>query len=98
MRSKTVSVASAFEFPRQQLADVLLFLTIDDGYEDAGQVPGKGLYMLAREGKIKEFTGISDTYDVPENPELSVETETVEVDNCAQSVTLKLESMGVIKG
>ena len=29
----------------------------------------KGLYKLAREGKIKEFTGISDPYDVPANPE-----------------------------
>jgi len=58
----------------------------------------KGLYKLAREGKIKEFTGISDPYDVPENPELSVETENVEVDNCAHSVILKLESMGLIKG
>jgi len=57
----------------------------------------KGLYKLAREGKIKEFTGISDPYDVPENPELSVETENVEVDNCAHQVVLKLESLGLIK-
>jgi sulfate adenylyltransferase len=58
----------------------------------------KGLYKLAREGKIKEFTGISDPYDVPENPELSVETENVDVDNCAHQVLLKLESMGLIAG
>jgi len=58
----------------------------------------KGLYKLAREGKIKEFTGISDPYDVPENPELSVQTENVDVDNCAHQVLLKLESMGLIKG
>ena len=58
----------------------------------------KGLYKLAREGKIKEFTGISDPYDVPENPELSLETEHVAVDNCAHQVILKLESMGLIKG
>ena len=58
----------------------------------------KGLYKLAREGKIKEFTGISDPYDVPTNPELSVETENVDVDNCAHQVLLKLESMGLIKG
>ncbi|MEQ9694872.1 bifunctional sulfate adenylyltransferase/adenylylsulfate kinase [Shimia sp. SDUM112013] len=56
----------------------------------------KGLYKLAREGKIKEFTGISDPYDVPVNPELSVETENVDVDNCAHQVILKLESMGLI--
>ena len=58
----------------------------------------KGLYKLAREGKIKEFTGISDPYDVPADPELSVETENVEVDNCAHQVILKLESMGLIAG
>ncbi|KPA20937.1 putative bifunctional SAT/APS kinase [Shimia sp. SK013] len=58
----------------------------------------KGLYKLAREGKIKEFTGISDPYDVPANPELSVETENVDVDNCAHQVILKLESMGLISG
>ncbi len=57
----------------------------------------KGLYKLAREGKIKEFTGISDPYNVPENPELRVETEGAEVDNCAHQVLLKLESMGLIK-
>ncbi|MBD3664337.1 bifunctional sulfate adenylyltransferase/adenylylsulfate kinase [Sulfitobacter sp. TSTF-M16] len=58
----------------------------------------KGLYKLARAGKIKEFTGISDPYDVPQNPELSVETENVDVDNCAHQVLLKLESMGLIAG
>ena len=57
----------------------------------------KGLYKLAREGKIKEFTGISDPYDVPICPELSLETENVDVDNCAHQVLLKLESMGLIK-
>ena len=56
----------------------------------------KGLYKLAREGKIKEFTGISDPYDVPENPELRLDTETVDVDYCAQQVLLKLESLGLI--
>ncbi|MDP5365206.1 MAG: bifunctional sulfate adenylyltransferase/adenylylsulfate kinase [Paracoccaceae bacterium] len=56
----------------------------------------KGLYKLAREGKIKEFTGISDPYDIPENPELRLDTENVEVDNCAHQVILKLESMGLI--
>ena len=58
----------------------------------------KGLYKLAREGKIKEFTGISDPYDVPANAEMVMETENVEVDNCAHQVILKLESMGLIKG
>ncbi len=58
----------------------------------------KGLYRLAREGKIKEFTGISDPYDVPDAPELRLETENVDVDNCAHQVLLKLEQMGLVAG
>ncbi|MFT6785473.1 MAG: sulfate adenylyltransferase, partial [Dinoroseobacter sp.] len=58
----------------------------------------KGLYQLAREGKIKEFTGISDPYEAPTTAELVVETEGTEVDYCAQQVLLKLESMGLISG
>jgi sulfate adenylyltransferase len=58
----------------------------------------KGLYKLAREGKIKEFTGISDPYEAPENPELKLDTEGFDVDYCAQQVILKLENMGLIRG
>ncbi|MBL3561643.1 bifunctional sulfate adenylyltransferase/adenylylsulfate kinase [Rhodovulum sulfidophilum] len=58
----------------------------------------KGLYKLAREGKIKEFTGISDPYEAPETPELAVDTTGLDVDNCAQQVILKLEQMGLIAG
>ena len=57
----------------------------------------KGLYKLAREGKIPEFTGISDPYEAPVAAELVVDTEGFEVDNCAQQVLLKLEAMGLIK-
>ena len=56
----------------------------------------KGLYKLAREGKIKEFTGISDPYEAPTAPELRLDTENVEVDHCAHQVILKLEQMGLI--
>ncbi len=56
----------------------------------------KGLYRLAREGKIKEFTGISDPYEAPEKPELKLDTESVDPDHCAHQVILKLESLGLI--
>ncbi|SNX70939.1 adenylylsulfate kinase /sulfate adenylyltransferase [Cereibacter ovatus] len=57
----------------------------------------KGLYKLAREGKIKEFTGISDPYEVPAKAELVVDTTNVDVDHCAHQVILKLEQMGLIR-
>lgn len=57
----------------------------------------KGLYKLAREGRIKEFTGISDPYEAPENPEIRLETESVDPDHCANRVILKLEELGLLK-
>ncbi|MXU64222.1 bifunctional sulfate adenylyltransferase/adenylylsulfate kinase [Oceanomicrobium pacificus] len=57
----------------------------------------KGLYQMARAGKIKEFTGISDPYEAPTQAELVVDTENLDVDYCAQQVLLKLESMGLVK-
>lgn len=57
----------------------------------------KGLYKLARSGKIKEFTGISDPYEIPQNPELRLETDNISVDRCAQQIILTLENFGLIK-
>lgn len=57
----------------------------------------KGLYARARAGLIKEFTGISDPYEVPENPELTLDTSECTPDEAAQRIILKLESLGYIK-
>jgi adenylylsulfate kinase len=40
----------------------------------------KGLYKLARAGKIPNFTGVSDPYEPPENPELDVRTDLLTLD------------------
>jgi sulfate adenylyltransferase len=69
---------------------------VSTSLEECERRDRKGLYKLAREGKIKEFTGISDPYDIPESPELRLDTENVDVDTCAHQVILKLESMGLI--
>ncbi|HPI96982.1 MAG TPA: bifunctional sulfate adenylyltransferase/adenylylsulfate kinase [Gammaproteobacteria bacterium] len=57
----------------------------------------KGLYAKARAGIIKEFTGISDPYEAPENPEVVIDTEYCKPAEAAQKIILKLESMGLIK-
>jgi len=57
----------------------------------------KGLYALARAGKIKEFTGISDPYEAPQDPELSIDTADCTPEEAAHRVILKLESLGFIK-
>lgn len=57
----------------------------------------KGLYALARAGKLKEFTGISDPYEVPETPELRLDTSDLSPDEAVQQIVLKLESLGLIR-
>ncbi len=71
---------------------------VSTSIEECERRDRKGLYKLARAGKIKEFTGISDPYEVPETPEMRVKTEGLDVDHCAHQVILKLESMGLIVG
>lgn len=57
----------------------------------------KGLYARARAGKIKEFTGISDPYEVPENAELVIDTVGISPDLAAHRIIVKLESLGFIR-
>jgi sulfate adenylyltransferase len=57
----------------------------------------KGLYALARAGKIKEFTGISDPYEVPENAEMVIDTLGITPDLAAHRILVKLEAMGFIR-
>jgi sulfate adenylyltransferase len=57
----------------------------------------KGLYAKARAGIIKEFTGISDPYEAPENPEIRIDTAELTPDLAAHRVLVKLESLGFIK-
>jgi bifunctional enzyme CysN/CysC len=42
----------------------------------------KGLYKKARSGEINDFTGISAPYEVPESPELIINTETMNINDC----------------
>ena len=57
----------------------------------------KGLYALARAGKIKEFTGISDPYEDPQNAEMVIDTIGISPDLAAHRILVKLESMGFIR-
>ncbi len=55
----------------------------------------KGIYKKARAGEVAEFTGISSPYEVPENPELIVNTGTAELDACVQQVIQEITNRGV---
>ena len=57
----------------------------------------KGLYKKAREGLIKDFTGINAPYEEPEKPELILDTDKETVEESAEKVMKKLEELGYIK-
>ncbi|MBN8760876.1 MAG: adenylyl-sulfate kinase [Thiobacillus sp. SCN 64-35] len=57
----------------------------------------KGLYAKARAGLIPEFTGVSDPYEVPEHPELAVDTTGLAIDEAVQQILLKLEYEGYLR-
>ncbi|RKU20389.1 adenylyl-sulfate kinase [Candidatus Poribacteria bacterium] len=56
----------------------------------------KGLYKKARAGEIKEFTGISAPYEPPLNPEVTVNTAALSIEECAQAVVQTLVKIGLV--
>ena len=56
----------------------------------------KGLYAKAFSGEIKEFTGVSDPYEIPENPDWVCDTENESPEESAQKLLEYLESRELI--
>jgi len=56
----------------------------------------KGLYAKARAGIIKEFTGISDPYEVPDNPDVTIDTSERTPEEAAQEIMLHISRLGYI--
>ena len=56
----------------------------------------KGLYKKARAGEIKSFTGISDPYEAPVNPELVLDSNTKGIDELSNEVIAYLKSNGYL--
>jgi adenylylsulfate kinase len=55
----------------------------------------KGLYKKARAGQIGHFTGISSPYEIPKNPELTVNTGTSELASCVDQVIEEMLRRGI---
>ncbi len=56
----------------------------------------KGLYAKARAGLIKEFTGVSAPYEVPEDADIVIDTSELSPEETAQQILLHLESAGYV--
>jgi adenylylsulfate kinase len=56
----------------------------------------KGLYKKALAGEIKQFTGIDDPYEAPEDPEIRLQTKETTPDDCARQILEYLEAQDLI--
>eukprot|EP00658_Telonema_sp_P-2_P067763 TRINITY_DN566_c0_g1_i1.p1 TRINITY_DN566_c0_g1~~TRINITY_DN566_c0_g1_i1.p1 ORF type:complete len:181 (-),score=45.51 TRINITY_DN566_c0_g1_i1:324-866(-) len=66
--------------------------------EEAERRDPKGLYKKARAGEIPNFTGISDPYEEPLDPEIKINTHEMSVHACVGALVHELKARGVISG
>jgi len=59
---------------------------IDSSLEVCENRDPKGMYAKARKGEIKNFTGISSPYEIPENPEIHVINNNISLDKAANQI------------
>jgi bifunctional enzyme CysN/CysC len=56
----------------------------------------KGLYRKARSGELRNFTGIDSPYEVPENPEIRLDTTLLTPEAAASLIIARLREAGII--
>ena len=81
---------------RQMMGERFVEAYVKASVETCEQRDVKGLYAKARAGEIKEFTGVSDPYEPPEDPELVIETESQSPEESALQILAFLEERGLI--
>ncbi len=91
-----------YESVRQQVREMneavggFILVHVDTPIEVCEARDRKGLYAKARAGIIKEFTGISDPYEVPENADIRLETTELTPEEAAHQIILHLDKEGYI--
>ena len=75
---------------------IFILVHISTSLEECERRDRKGLYAKARKGTIKEFTGVSDPYEIPTNAEIVINTEGRKIDDCCNDVLTYLEEMNYL--
>lgn len=78
--------------------DEFIEVFIDTPLEICESRDPKGLYKKARDGAIKNFTGISSPYEAPEEPQIHIQTDKHTISQCADIVVNHLIKYGYIQG
>lgn len=77
--------------------DEFIEVFIDTPLEVCEQRDPKGLYKKARDGAIKNFTGISSPYEAPEDPQIHIKTDEHSIQECVDIVINYLIKFGYVK-
>ncbi|MFA6788384.1 MAG: adenylyl-sulfate kinase [Arcobacteraceae bacterium] len=78
--------------------DEFIEIFVDTPLEICEQRDPKGLYKKARDGAIKNFTGIDSPYEKPENPEIHIQTNEKSLQSCVDIILNHLIKFGYIQG
>lgn len=86
-----VTFISPFASERKLVRDMVekdefIEVYVNCSLEECEKRDPKGLYQRAKNGEIKDFTGISSPYEVPENPEIILETSKYSIKECTESL------------
>lgn len=81
---------------REMMGDRFIEVYIEASVDACAERDVKGLYAKAFSGEIKEFTGVSDPYEAPENPEVVIKTEEEEPAESAAKLIQYLEERELI--
>jgi adenylylsulfate kinase len=81
---------------RELMGDRFIEAYVSASVEVCAERDVKGLYEKAFAGEIKEFTGVSDPYEPPLNPELTLDTENETPEESAQKILAYLEERELI--
>ncbi len=92
------SFISPFEADRQRARtiigeDAFIEIYVSTPIEECEKRDVKGLYKKARSGEIPNFSGISSPYEVPEHPEITIDTTGKSVEDCVDYIMEQLERL-----
>jgi sulfate adenylyltransferase len=98
-----VSAISPYEEARERARALVeehapfVLVHVATSLEECERRDPKGLYKKAHSGELTGFTGVSDPYEVPANPEFRLETEGRTPDESAALVLARLEELSVVE-
>ncbi|SDN51354.1 adenylylsulfate kinase [Desulfonauticus submarinus] len=83
-------------YVKSRLKNDYIEIYVKCSVEECERRDPKGLYKKARAGIIKNYTGISASYEEPENPDLIIDTEVTEVEEAVKEMLFFLEGKGIV--